>query len=147
MKTFPAAVVSRVTQIPITRLQQYFDRNHITMQPCDIPSKGSGEKRGYSRRRINQIAITTQLGWLGIGPSRAAQAGFQFSDKGNPGREVGELFPLGRTLLVGARSRENKVINVPPYETLEDVLKHDAVAFVVDCGKIMKEIQERMDKN
>lgn len=145
MKTYPAAVASRATETPLLRLQQYFERNHITTQPCDVASKGCGEKRGYSLRRIHQIAITTQLGWLGIGPSRAAEAAFAFSDKATPGREVGELYPLGRTMLVGHRSGQNKIVNIAPDESLDKILEPDNAAFVIDCGRVVANVKSKMD--
>lgn len=145
MKLFDAAVAARVTRTPISKIQNFFARGYIVEQPCDGLTNGSGKRRGYSRRRLSQIAGTTQLQWLGIGPSRAAQAAFQFSDKASPGREVGELYPLGRTILLGSTSGENKVINVAPDESLDQILEHNTACFFLDCGKLTRDIQSRMD--
>lgn len=96
-------------------------------------------------RRIRQIAITTELTWLGISPSRASQAALLFSDRDDPGREVGELFPLGRTMLVGFHRGENKVVNVMPDETLDHILENNNAAFIVDVGRILTKIKSKMD--
>lgn len=147
MNHYQTAAVSKATDTPILKLQRYFERSHIRLQPCDLPSRGSGEKRGYSLRRIHQIAITTQLGWLGIGPSRAAEAAFAFSDKATPGREVGELYPLGRTMLVGHRSGQNKIVNIAPDESLDKILEQDNAAFLIDCGRVVANVKSKMEKH
>jgi hypothetical protein len=102
-----------LTDTPEPTLQRMFQRHHIMLQPCDVPLKGCGD-RGLSIRRILQIAITTELSLLGIGPSRGGKAAFEFTDKGNAGRAVGELYPIGRTVLVGLPRGESKVVNIPP---------------------------------
>ena len=145
MTHYQTAAVSKATDTPILKLQRYFERSHIRLQPCDLPSRGSGENRGYSMRRIRQVGITTELTWLGIGPSRAAEAAFLFSDQGNPGREVGELFPLGRTMLVGFHRGENKVVNVLPDESLDTILEQNNAAFIVDVGRILTKINSKME--
>lgn len=82
MQTYTSGVAVEVAGTSQATLQRMFQRNHVTLQPCDIPSKGCGENRGLSIRRILQIAFTTELSRLGIGPSRAAKAAFEFTDKG-----------------------------------------------------------------
>jgi hypothetical protein len=146
MKTYPTGVVGKATDTPLATLQRYLQRNHITLQPCDVPSRGCGENRGYSQRRVLQIALTTELARLGIGPSRAAKAAFEFTDRGNTGRTVGELFPLGRTLLVGLPRGESKVINIPPDMSISDVLSNDGAAFIIDCGNVVAKVTEKLSK-
>jgi hypothetical protein len=146
MKTYASGVAVEVTDTPQQTLQRLFQRNHVTLQPCDVPSKGCGENRGLSLRRIMQIAITTELSRLGIGPSRAAKAAFQFTDHGNPGRGVGELFPLGRTVLMGLANGQSKVINIPPDLTIADVLSTDGAAFIIDCGNVVSKVTEKLSK-
>jgi hypothetical protein len=146
MKTYPTAVAGKATGTPLQTLQRYLQRHHITLQPGDSPSRGCGENRGYSTRRIMQIAITTELSHLGIGPSRAAKAAFEFSDRGNSGRAIGELFPLGRTLLVGLPRGENKVICIPPDQSISDVLSNDSAAFIIDCGNVVANVTSKLDQ-
>jgi hypothetical protein len=117
------------------------------MQSCDKASRGCGENRGYSIRRINQMALTVELTALGIGPSRAAKAAYEFSDRGSPGRAIGETYPLGTTLLVGLPRSENRVINIPPDKTILDVLASGSAAFIIDCGKVVAKVKETLDSN
>lgn len=146
MKTYSSGVAEKVTDTPQHTLQRLFQRNHVTIQPCDVPSKGCGENRGLSMRRILQIAITTELSRLGIGPSRAAKAAFQFTDRSNPGRAVGEAYPLGRTVLLGLADGQSKVINIPPDLTIADVLSTDGAAFIIDCGSVVAKVTKKIDE-
>ncbi|UGX97103.1 hypothetical protein G6321_00019000 [Bradyrhizobium barranii subsp. barranii] len=147
MQTYPTGVAAKATGTPLTTLQRYLQRSHITLQPCDVPSRGCGENRGYSQRRIIQIALTTELARLGIGPSRAAKAAFEFSDKGNTGRPVGELYPLGQTLLVGLPDGKSVVINIPPDKSISDVLSNDSAAFICDCGYVVAKVLSNLSKS
>lgn len=147
MQTYPTGVAAKATGTPRTTLQRYLQRSHITLQPCDVPSRGCGENRGYSQRRIIQIALTTELTRLGIGPSRAAKAAFEFSDKGSTDRPVGELYPLGQTLLVGLPDGKSKVINVPPDKSISDVLSKDCAAFICDCGYVVAKVLSNLSKS
>jgi hypothetical protein len=146
MKTYPTGVAGKATGTPLATLQRYLQRNHITLQPCDVPSRGCGDNRGYSLRRIYQIALTTELTRLGIGPSRAAKAAFEFTDRGNPGRDVGGLYPLGQTLVVGLPRGESKVINVPPDQSLSEVLPNYTAAFIINCNNVVAKVTENLSK-
>lgn len=145
MQTYPTGVVSAVTDTPQATLQRYLQRHHITLQPCDVPSRGCGENRGYSLRRVLQIALTTELSRIGIGPSRAAKAAFEFSDRGGQGRGVGQLYPIGRTLLVGLPYGESKIINIPPDQSISDVLSNDSSAFIIDCGNVVEKVISKLE--
>jgi hypothetical protein len=145
MQTYTSGVAVEVTGTSQATLQRMFQRNHVTLQPCDIPSKGCGENRGLSIRRILQIAFTIELSRLGIGPSRAAKAAFEFTDRGNAGRGIGELFPLGRTVLMGLADGQSKVINIPPDLTIADVLSTDGAAFIIDCGNVVEKVMSKLE--
>lgn len=147
MTTYPTGVAGKATGTQLATLQRYLQRNHITLQPCDVPSRGCGENRGLSLRRVLQIALTTELSRIGIGPSRGAKAAFEFSDRGNPNRAVGELYPLGQTLLVGLPRGESKVINVPPDKSISDVLSNDNAAFIIDCGSVVAKVLLKLSKS
>ncbi|MGY4502382.1 hypothetical protein ACVWYH_006339 [Bradyrhizobium sp. GM24.11] len=147
MQTYPTGIASKATGTPLATLQRYLRQSNITLQPCDVPSRGCGENRGYSLRRIMQIAFTTELTRLGIGPSRAAKAAFEFSDRGGTGRQVGELYPLGQTLLVGLPDGKSKVINVPPDKSINDVLSNDSAAFICDCGYVVAKVLSNLSKS
>src|SRR3984885_1050887 len=107
MKTYTAAVAAEAAAVSASDLQRYANY-HLSFQPCDGQSSGSGDKRQYSTRRILQTAIIAECIRIGIKPPRAAKAAFEFSDRGNPGRAVGETYPLGRTVLMGLADGQSK---------------------------------------
>lgn len=145
MNTFPNAIVREVTGTPLATLQRYLDRGHITLQPCDVQSGGSGQRRGFSPRRIFQIAIVKEIIGLGVSPSRASKAAFAFTDQSSPGRDVGEVFPLGTTYLVGLPRGENRVVCVPPDLSIADVLSNDPAAFIININNVIAKVTEKLD--
>jgi hypothetical protein len=145
MKTYTAEAVADATGASPSTLQRYVQK--ITpFQPCDGQSRGSGDKRLYSTRRVIQTAITLECARLGISPSRGGKAAFNFSDRGSAGRAIGELYPLGTTLLVGFPTGESKVINVPPDLTLPDVLSTDGAVFIINCNNVVAKVTEKLNK-
>jgi hypothetical protein len=145
MKTYTAAVAAEASGATPATFQRYANQ-HLNYQPCDGESRGSGNKRPNSIRRINQAAIMVECSHLGISPSRAAEAAFEFSDRGNPGRNVGECYPIGTTVLVGLATGENKVIQIPPDLSINDVLSKDTSAFIVNCNTIVARVTEKLSK-
>jgi hypothetical protein len=143
MKTYTAAVAAEAAGVSATDLQRYAN-NHLNFQPCDGQSSGSGDKRQYSTRRILQTAIIAEGKNIGISPKRAAKAALEFSDRGNSGRAVGELFPLGRTVILGLADGQSKVLNIPPDLTIADVLSTDGAAFIIDCGSVVAKVTEKL---
>jgi hypothetical protein len=147
MNTYTAGVVADATGATLATLVRYRKDPHLVpFQACDKQASGSGERNLYSRRRANQIALTVECSRLGIAPARGAKAAFEFSDKGNPGRAIGEIYPQGRTLLVGLPDGENKVVNVPPDLTISDVLSADTAAFIIDVENVVKKVTEKLDQ-
>ena len=146
MKTYEAGVVAQATDTPLPTIQRYKQQGIVRLQSCDVPSSGSGEKCGYSVRRMIQFALITEQNRLGITPSRAAKAAFEFSDKGNTGRSVGELYPLGTTYLVGLADGENRIVNVPPDLSIADVLSNDSAAFIINCSNVVAKIAGKLNE-
>lgn len=144
MNTYPFSAAQEAAGTSFAALQRLFDRKVITLQPCDRVASGSGSRRGYSVRRIVQIALTTELTALGISTSRAAKAAFEFSDRGSPGRNLGEPYPLGTTLLVGLPEGAHKVLNIPPDKTISEVLASHSAAFIIDAGKVVANVKEKL---
>lgn len=145
MNTYLAAVAAEAAGVSASDLQRYANQGHLTFQPCDGESRGSGDKRQYSTRRVIQTAIISECRRLGISPSRAGRAAFEFSDRGSPGRAVGETYPLGRTVLMGLPDGQSKVINIPPDLTIADVLTNDGAAFIIDCGNVVAKVTEKLN--
>ena len=145
MKTYLAAIAAEAAGVSATDLQRYAN-NHLSFQPCDGQSSGSGDKRQYSTRRILQTAIIAEGKRIGISPARAGKAAFEISDRGNPGRDVGECYPIGTTVLVGLATGENKVIQIPPDLSINDVLSKDTSAFIVNCNTIVARVTEKLSE-
>jgi hypothetical protein len=146
MQTYLAAVAAEAAGVSASDLQRYANQGHLTFQPCDGESRGSGDKRQYSTRRVIQTAIISECRRLGISPSRAGRAAFEFSDRGSPGRAVGEIYPLGRTVLMGLADGQSKVINIPPDLTIADVLTNDGAAWIIDCGNVVAKVTEKLSQ-
>ena len=144
MDTHTAATVAEATGASPATLQRYMMQGITEFQPCDVPSRGSGEKREYSTRRAIQIAITLEASRLGIAPKRGGKAAFEYSDRGNPGRTVGEPYPIGATLLVGFPNGQNKVINIPPDKSVSDVLSDDSAVFIINCNKVAAKVTDKL---
>ena len=144
MEIYSAGTVALATETSLPTLQRYKQQGILRLQPCDQPSSGSGDKCGYSLRRVVQVAIITELNKIGIAPSRAAQAAFEFSDRGGRGRGIGELFPRATTYLVGLPDGENKVFGVPPDLSVADVLGGTA-AFIINITRVVERITENLE--
>ncbi|WFT94380.1 hypothetical protein QA633_40025 [Bradyrhizobium barranii] len=145
MEMYSAGAVAKATGTPLPTIQRYKQQGHVQLQACDVTSNGSGEKCGYSLRRVFQIALITELNRIGIPPSRAADAALAFSDRGDRGRAVGEPYPLGQTVLLGLPGGVNKVINIPPDLTIGDVLSNDSAAFIIDVGNVVAKVLSKLD--
>lgn len=144
METYSAATVAEATGASVVTLQRYVQQGIIELQPCDGRSRGSGDKRKYSRRRVMQIAITLECSRLGIAPKRGGKAALEFSDRGNSNRGIGDLFPRGTTYLVGFPDGANKVLNVPPDKSIIDVLAGDT-AFIVNVNSVAAKVTEKLE--
>jgi hypothetical protein len=99
-KMFRNADVVRATGLPPRVLSDWLDRGVIVLGRDDVDAAGSGSPRQFSRRRVNQIALTVELSRAGLPASLAAQAAAAFTDAPSPGRAAGDLFANGETLLI-----------------------------------------------
>lgn len=97
---YRASAVAKAANIPLQRLSSWLDRGVIRMSGDDIDTQSSGIPRQFSRRRLYQIALTSELTRLGIDASAAARAAAVFADESQDGRAAGELFAEGKTVLI-----------------------------------------------
>jgi hypothetical protein len=144
MKKYTTAQVVEATGASLSALHRYINQGHIKFLECDYKSAGSGERHEYSKRRVLQTAIIVECNELGITPSRASKAAIEFTDRGNAGRAIGELYPLGTTYLVGLPRKENRVVNVPPDLSVADVLLNDTAAFIINLNKVVAKVTEKL---
>jgi hypothetical protein len=144
MNKYTTAQVVEATGVSLSALHRYISQGHIKFLACDYKSSGSGERHEYSERRVLQTGIIVECKDLGITPSRASKAALEFTDRGNPGRAIGELYPLGTTYLVGLPRKENRVVNVPPDLSVADVLSNDTAAFIINLNNVVAKVTERL---
>lgn len=145
MNLYSAGVVAKATDTPLPTIQRYKQQGLVRLQSCDVPSSGSGDKCGYSERRAIQIALVTELNKIGVVPSRAAKAAFDFSDNGNLGRAVGQLYQLGTTYLIGLPDEQTQIVTVPPDLSIADLLPRVGAAFVINCNQIVATVIGKLE--
>jgi hypothetical protein len=141
---YRAAAVARAAGITLGLLAQWVDRKIVRLAPPDVPAASSGVPRQFSRRRIDQIAIAAELVNVGISSSHAAEAASTFTDQPSKGRAAGELYPVGKTLLVVAADGTS-VVNVSESAALDsaiDVLA--SVAAIVNVGAVIDRVDRAL---
>ena len=98
--TWPLRVAAQAADMKPSALMQWFYTGVLSLQGNDRKSTGSGDHAGLSKQRACQAAITQVLNRRRVSVSYAARGAFQFTDCGNTGRAAGELFPVGKTILL-----------------------------------------------
>jgi hypothetical protein len=145
VETFPLHVAAAAAQFTPKEFRRQVNNGPLKLQGCDRGSSGSGDPIGYSRRRILQAAITKRLTPLGVSPSAAARAAFQFSDEGQTGRRPGELFPNGKTLLLV--SPEGATVKSVLYDAPHtDVTDRAVAAITIDLNRVAQEVDDFISK-
>src|SRR5579862_4792810 len=99
-KYFTTAEVFAATGVRPETQHQWADRRVTIPSRRDKIFGGSGCPNANSITNVYQLAITSELAALGVGPKPAARAARAFTNEGQPGREHGELFHDFKTVLV-----------------------------------------------
>jgi hypothetical protein len=136
--TWPLRTVSRAADVDSRTLRQWFGTGILHLRGDDKKSTGTGRHVGLSRSRAYEAAIVRQLTQRGVATSRAANGAFAFTLSGEGGRAAGQLYPLGRTVLV-LRQHDAVVANVDPDARVRD-LSHSGICIAVDCNKIVADV-------
>src|ERR1700676_534668 len=100
VQTYPLHVAAKAARFKPREFRRQVNNGFFRLQGCDRASSGSGDHIGYSRRRVLQAATTKWLTDLGVSISTASTAARKFSDEGQTGRNPGELFKHGKTVLL-----------------------------------------------
>jgi hypothetical protein len=98
--TWPLRTVARAADVDSCCLRQWFGTGVLQLRGNDKKSTGTGHQVGLSRKRAHEAALVQHLNLYGVSVSRAAKAAFEFTLTGNGGRAAGQLFPMGKTVLV-----------------------------------------------
>jgi len=142
-KTWPLQTVARAAEVTPACLRQWFGTGVLHLRGNDKKSTGSGHKVGLSRERAYEAAFVQHLNRFDVKVSRAARAAFEFTLSGNSGRAAGQLFPLGRTVLV--LTPTGAVVANVDFDSRASDLSNCGVAIVVDCNKIIADIDAVLD--
>jgi DNA-binding transcriptional MerR regulator len=130
---YKLSAAAHASGVSATNLAAWTDRGIIELRGEDVDTSGSGTPRLYSRNRIIQVAIANSLTKVGLNILRAADAAAVFANENQAGRERGELFATGRTMLV-VTALETKVVNS------DRALGDYGPAVVIDVGKVVERV-------
>lgn len=127
------ADVVRATSVPGPTLASWLDRGIVVLDPRDQDTPGSGTHRRFCKERLYQIALTASLQKGGLNLLRSADAAACFANTAQPGRNAGELFATGKTMLVISQT-ETKIVNT------DAALGDYGMAIAIDCGVIVEKV-------
>jgi hypothetical protein len=144
--TWPLRTVALAASMKPRALRQWLDCKVMTLQGPDRKSTGHGDHCGLSRQRAYQAAIVQHLNKLGMSVSRAAAAAFEFSDRGNLGRQPGQLFEHGKTVL-SISADGATVKNVFFDVSHSDVTDRAVAAITIDLHKVVETVDKILESN
>jgi len=147
VQTYPLHVAAKAARFKPREFRRLVDNGFAALQGCDHISNGTGDKVGYSRRRILQAATIKWLTVLDVSTSRASRAAFEFSDVGNIGRAPGELFDHGKTILVVVGPDGATVKNIFSDTSFSDVSNCSACVITVDLNRVVEQVDTVLNKN
>lgn len=107
--------------VAVATLGSWVDRRFIPM-----PKGGTGNHREFDLADVDRIAIVAELVRLGLPIARAAKAASEFSDKRSKGRARGQVFDVGRTLLLVSQEGVS-VVRAFDRDEFEDAGEHFGV--------------------
>jgi MerR-like DNA binding protein len=137
-RTYHARVAAEAAQVPQLTIRRWHDTDVIKLSGNDSRTTGSGNYYGYSRERIVQLATTGAMLKSGVSLKRAAGYALEFSDSGGNGREAGQLFPVGKTVLVIGNG--TATVNNVDFQASVFDLSNGGVAIVVDLNAIVSQV-------
>lgn len=97
---YTVTAAARACGLPNSTLCQWLDRKIIKPGLDDVDEGTSGVPRQFTKRRVLQMALTSELVRIGLKAGDAAQAAAVFSDESQDGRAAGEVFAEGKTALI-----------------------------------------------
>ena len=140
--TWPPSEAAHAARINVRALRQWAITGVLPLLKNDRKSKGAGDHSGYSLPRVVQAAITRHLDLLNVSVSFAAKAAFEFTDRGNTGRQPGELFAVGKTILL-ITPDGGTVHNIFANTAHSDVCSSETV-LAVDVNKIVAQVNNSL---
>jgi hypothetical protein len=139
VQTYPLHVAAKAARFKPRELRRQVNNGFIALQGCDRASTGSGDHAGYSRRRILQAATTKWLTALGVSFSTASAAALEFTDLGNMGREPGQLYEHGKTVLLITPDGAT-VKNIFPDTSFSDVSSCSGCVTALTLDNVVRQV-------
>jgi hypothetical protein len=143
--TWPMRTVASIADVDPRILSQWFATGMLKYRRDDKHHMGTGTRSGLSRPRVIEATIVRLLSRYGVPASRAGRASFEFTINGNHGRPAGELFPMGKTVLV-IRQHDAVVANVDPDARVSD-LSNNGIALIVDLNKVVSDVDAALNSH
>jgi hypothetical protein len=138
-QTWPLRVAAKAADTTPRTVRRWLDHNIVRLRNNDVRPNGSGHYCGLSRNRILQIAITHRLLAAGMSLSLAATGALQFTDAGQPGREPGQPFEFGKTILV-IDAAQTRVVNADFDAGFADLINHAPSAVILDVNQLVDQV-------
>ena len=139
MAHYTVAAASTAAGVKTARMKKAIERGSIRLMHNDRSSRGTGEPHRLCRARVIQFAITERLTEVGVKPSVAAKAAFEFSDRRATDQDAfGTSRP--KVILIGLPRGVLKLVSIPPDGSIEDFLSNEPAAFVINCSKIADQV-------
>jgi hypothetical protein len=136
--------VCRIAKVSEATLAQRLDRGIFKMSRRDTHSNGSGQHKEFCRDTTIRFAIAQKLIELNIGAKHASDAASLFADQ-QPGRNAGDVFEFGKTLMLVTKANGSRIVNVGYDDSLIDILGRPfEAAVIVDIGQIVKAVDSEL---
>jgi hypothetical protein len=138
--SYGISAFANAAEIPIRTLNRHLDRKIIKM-PGHNPKSGKGHPREFSLSSVYVTAIGHTLTRLKVTPTEAMKFASAFL-KSQRGRNAGQLFASGKTLLLVKTDGTASIVNL---DADQDVLSHlEAATIVLDLGKLISTVNSRI---
>jgi hypothetical protein len=142
--TWPLSVAAEAAQAPKKTPRRWQDNKVITLGE-DATTTGTGNHCGWTRDRIVHLAIMTALVKTGLPPSAAAKAASEY-DQSQPGRDAGQPYPTGTTVMLYRGSDDSVVRNVDYDVSIFDLSNDDDVIVIVNLNRIIDRVDLVLNK-
>jgi hypothetical protein len=138
---WPLRVVAAAAEMKPRALRQIFDTHILKFRGDDQRSTGTGTPVRLSKNRAYEAAILQQAKRLGLSPSRAALAAFEFTINGTTERPAGSLFEHAKTALV-IGPNGSAIVKVLSDATIADVTNRDICTIYIDLNRLVRQVDD-----
>jgi hypothetical protein len=146
-----SADACKAAGIEMSTLKNWVSRNPpvLLLSAKERVAIGDRSEFKFSLARVLQLAITAALVEIGLSPRHAGSMAVAFTDieegalPGRPRRKMCELFPRGRTVLVGDGTLAAEIINADTEtQLLTFTIARGGAAIVLDLNALVKRVYQ-----